>query len=124
MATVASGSFTIPRDGGSCRTREFKSRMDLASVAWSLQVDKCHTKYVEAKWGEAMRSLTLGLVVCALMVIGAPPAHAFGGSCKSIPGWCPSGDDQHKNSVPEPGTLGLLALGTAASVGMLRRKKK
>lgn len=28
------------------------------------------------------------------------------------------------NSVPEPGTLGLLAMGAAASIGMLRRKKK
>lgn len=28
------------------------------------------------------------------------------------------------SSVPEPGTLGLLALGAAATIGMLRRKKK
>jgi len=34
-----------------------------------------------------------------------------------------SGSGDH-NSVPEPGTLGLLALGAAASIGMLRRKKK
>jgi hypothetical protein len=28
------------------------------------------------------------------------------------------------NAVPEPGTLGLLVMGAAASIGLLRRKKR
>ncbi|HEX5461302.1 MAG TPA: PEP-CTERM sorting domain-containing protein [Steroidobacteraceae bacterium] len=47
--------------------------------------------------------------------------------CTWIPSMCPAQTDPGSgggNSVPEPGTLGLLALGAAASIGMLRRKKK
>lgn len=74
-----------------------------------------------------MSRIALGLVTCALMAVGAPLAHAFGGTCKVIPSWCPApvhGPSSPGTSTPEPGTLGLLALGAAASVGMLRRKKK
>ncbi|HVS77395.1 MAG TPA: PEP-CTERM sorting domain-containing protein [Steroidobacteraceae bacterium] len=73
-----------------------------------------------------MRRIALGLLASAIMVIGAPAAQAAI-TCHWIPAMCPaptgpgSGDDG--NSVPEPGTLGLLVLGAAASVGMLRRKK-
>ena len=73
-----------------------------------------------------MRGLALGLLAATLVAIGAPAAHA-GVTCKMIPSMCPAppgGDQHHGNSVPEPGTLGLLAMGAAASIGMLRRKKK
>lgn len=74
-----------------------------------------------------MQRITLGLLVCAVMAMGAPAAYSMG-TCKMIPSWCPapggpsSGGPGH--SVPEPGTLGLLAMGAAASIGMLRRKKR
>ena len=74
-----------------------------------------------------MSRITLGLLACALIAVGAPQAHATSGSCKVIPAWCPAPVHDPRSpgtSTPEPGTLGLLALGAAASVGMLRRKKK
>ena len=73
-----------------------------------------------------MNRITLSLLAAALIAIGAPAAHA-GTNCQWIPSWCPAQTDPGsggKNSVPEPGTLGLLAMGAAASIGMLRRKKK
>lgn len=76
--------------------------------------------------GTTVRGIALGLLASALVAMGAPVAHA-GVTCQWIPSMCPAppGDGGHHNHpVPEPGTLGLLALGAAASVGMLRRKKK
>ena len=77
-----------------------------------------------------MRGLTLSLLASAIVAISAPAAHA-GQSCKWIPSWCPAQSDpdpgnsgHHDHSVPEPGTLGLLVMGAAASIGMLRRKKR
>ena len=68
----------------------------------------------------------MGLLAATLIALGTPAAQAYQ-TCTYIPGMCPaqtnSGSGDH-NSVPEPGTLGLLALGAAASIGMLRRKKK
>ena len=77
-----------------------------------------------------MRGIALGLLAAGIMAIGAPAAQA-GVTCSWVPSMCPAppGDDEdggehHRHhSVPEPGTLGLLALGAAASIGMLRRKK-
>ena len=75
-----------------------------------------------------MRRITLGLLVCALIAIGAPAAHSGGVTCQAVPSWCPARVSNPPSgpgtSTPEPGTLGLLALGAAASIGMLRRKKK
>lgn len=74
-----------------------------------------------------MRTIMLGLLGCALMAIGAPAAHSGDATCKAIPSWCSAPTGHHHGpgtSTPEPGTLGLLALGAAASIGMLRRKKK
>ena len=77
--------------------------------------------------GMTVRGIALGLVASALVAIGAPAAHA-GVTCEWVPSMCPAppGDDGGKrhHPVPEPGALGLLALGAAASVGMLRRKKR
>ena len=73
-----------------------------------------------------MNRITLSLLAAAILAIGAPAAQA-GKSCKYIPGMCPVQTDPGSggnNSVPEPGTLGLLALGAAASIGMLRKKKR
>jgi len=58
------------------------------------------------------------------MAIGAPAAHA-GVTCQWIPAMCPPPPPGGTHpSVPEPGTLGLLALGAAASIGVLRRRKR
>lgn len=77
--------------------------------------------------GTTMRGVALGLVASALIAVGTPAAHA-GVTCQWIPSMCPAppGDEggKHHHPVPEPGTLGLLALGAAASIGMLRRKKR
>lgn len=76
--------------------------------------------------GKTVRGIALGLLASAVMVFGAPAAQA-GITCHWIPAMCPAptgpGSGGDGNSVPEPGTLGLLALGAAASIGMLRRKK-
>ena len=73
-----------------------------------------------------MRGITLGLLASALLVVGAPAAYSMS-NCKMIPSWCPppSGlGDHHHHPTPEPGTIGLLILGAAGSIGMLRRKKR
>lgn len=75
-----------------------------------------------------MRRITLGLLVSAMMVIGIPAAQA-GVTCQWVPSMCPAPGGPGSgggggSSVPEPGTLGLLVLGAAASIGMIRRKKK
>lgn len=74
-----------------------------------------------------MRGIALGLLAAGIMAIGTPAAQA-GVTCSWVPSMCPAppGDDggkHHHHPVPEPGTLGLLALGAAASIAMLRRKK-
>jgi PEP-CTERM motif len=84
-----------------------------------------------------MRQAGLALVaITAFMGLGVPVAEA-GITCKVIPSWCP-GDRStkgrsneglgttsvHKTSVPEPGTLMLLAAGaSAAGVAVFRRRK-
>jgi PEP-CTERM motif len=76
--------------------------------------------------GDVVRRMTLGLLAAAMVAIGAPAAQA-GVTCQWIPSMCPAPSGPGSgggNSVPEPGTLALLALGAAASVGMIRRKKK
>lgn len=73
-----------------------------------------------------MRGIALGLLASTLIAMGAPAAHA-GVTCQYIPSMCPAGGGGGSgggNSVPEPGTLGLLAMGAVASIGMLRRKKR
>ena len=72
-----------------------------------------------------MNRIALSLLAATLIAIGAPAAQAWE-PCTAVPGMCPppppgSGGN---NSAPEPGTLGLLALGAAASIGMLRKKKR
>jgi hypothetical protein len=76
-----------------------------------------------------VRKTVLGLLACGAMAIasGIPAAHAAV-TCKALPNWCPAqsdpGSDNGSNGVPEPGTIGLLAMGAAASIGMLRRRKR
>lgn len=68
----------------------------------------------------------MSLLAATVIALGAPAAQA-GTLCTQIPGMCPVQTNPGSgggNSVPEPGTLGLLAMGAAASIGMLRRKKK
>lgn len=60
--------------------------------------------------------------------VGAPAANA-GVTCKDFHAWCPEtvrinhqpGNDQ---STPEPGTLGLLALGAAVGIVRMRSRSK
>ncbi|MDB6091107.1 MAG: hypothetical protein JWN85_3891 [Gammaproteobacteria bacterium] len=84
-----------------------------------------------------MRQVGLAFVaVTALMALGAPIAEA-GVTCKIIPSWCPSdrshnednkngitGTDTPRTSVPEPGTLMLLAAGVTAVGGAVYRRRK
>lgn len=73
-----------------------------------------------------MNRIALSLLAATVIAIGTPAAHA-GVLCTQIPGMCPAQTNPGSgggNSVPEPGTLGLLAMGAAASIGMLRRKKR
>ena len=72
-----------------------------------------------------MSRITLSLLAATLIAIGAPTAQALQ-PCTYVPGMCPVQNNPGSggpNSTPEPGTLGLLALGAAASIGMLRKKK-
>jgi len=71
---------------------------------------------------QPLRYLGMAVVAGAVLALSAP---AFAGvTCSIIPSMCPpsTNPDQH-HSVPEPGTLGLLAVGAAAGVARLRRKR-
>jgi len=82
-----------------------------------------------------MRQVGLAFAaVATLMALGAPIAEA-GVTCKIIPSWCPgdsSAKTENKNgtigtprtSVPEPGTLMLLAAGITAVGGAVYRRRK
>ena len=84
-----------------------------------------------------MRQVGLAFVaVVALMALAAPIAEA-GVTCKIIPSLCPGdsnkGESNNGNngtigtprtSVPEPGTLMLLAAGAAAVGGAVYRRRK
>ena len=76
------------------------------------------------------RQLAVNLAASVLVVgLAASTAHA-GVNCKDVPGWCPSSTSQfrgsgHDHSTPEPGTLGLLAVGAAAAgLARLRQRTK
>lgn|GEM_PF-4364590 len=77
-----------------------------------------------------MRTTAIALAALGMLTLAAPAVQA-GVTCKMIPSMCPAlggrdhghGDQGH--STPEPGTLGLLALGAAAAgYAKLRRKKQ
>lgn len=73
-----------------------------------------------------MRGIALGLLASVVMVVGAPKAHAGTLLCRYVPSCAAQSNPNpgNHNPAPEPGTLGLLALGAAASVRILRRKKQ
>lgn len=83
------------------------------------------------KMGVALASVT------AALVLAAPMGAQAGVTCKWVKSWCPAsdfvvrGESDHDHgsdkthSVPEPGTLMLLAAGvTAVGGAALRRKNK
>jgi hypothetical protein len=71
------------------------------------------------------------LALAALVTIGASTAEAGSTLCGAVPSLCanpspPSngGGNSGGHSVPEPGTLGLLAVGAAAGWARLRKRLK
>ena len=87
-----------------------------------------------------MRKTALALIAVAgvAAVVGAPSANAFG-TCSSVHSWCGPQEsnkgtnrDSHGNgdqgtpstSVPEPGTLVLLAAGVTAIGGAAWRRRR
>lgn len=76
----------------------------------------------------------LGVILGAslfLAALGAPAAKA-GVTCAEFPSWCsPNQSSVHNlpptrgdHSTPEPGTLGLLALGAAVAFARMGSRKK
>ena len=76
-----------------------------------------------------MRKTALALIAVAgvAAVVGAPTANALQ-TCNAVRSWC--GPDQgnkgttHNTSVPEPGTLVLLAAGVSAIGGAAWRRRR
>jgi hypothetical protein len=79
-----------------------------------------------------MRKMGIALAsVTAALVLAAPMGAQAGVTCKWVKSWCPAddfvvrGESEKRHSVPEPGTLMLLAAGvTAVGGAALRRKNK
>lgn len=77
-----------------------------------------------------MRQLVTAFIALTAWVAFGAPASQAGVTCSHIPSWCspPSdpgpGAGDHHHSVPEPGTLGLLAVGAAAGLYRMRRRPK
>ncbi len=86
-----------------------------------------------------MRKSALALIAVAgvAAVVGAPTANAFG-TCSSVHSWCGGPQESNKGtnrdgkgeqgapstSVPEPGTLVLLAAGVTAIGGAAWRRRR
>jgi hypothetical protein len=73
------------------------------------------------------RHVGIVVVFSTVAAVAAAPATFAGVTCSIIPSMCPpapgnGGGGQH--SVPEPGTLGLLAVGAAAGLVRLRQRLK
>lgn len=73
----------------------------------------------------------LGLILGAMLLVGtfAAPAARAGVNCTRFSSWCPSIVMDHAaptgdHSTPEPGALGLLALGAAVGIARMRPRKK
>jgi hypothetical protein len=85
---------------------------------------------------EFMRKTALALIAVAgvAAVVGAPVANASA-TCSMVPSWCGKPDTDsnksitnvgpnHNTSVPEPGTLVLLAAGVTAIGGAAWRRRR
>jgi hypothetical protein len=86
-----------------------------------------HINHMKSVGGTVRRTLLSLLAAGALTIGSGMPAAQAGVTCSWIPSMCPAPSNPGSgggNSVPEPGTLGLLAMGVAASIGMLRRRKR
>jgi PEP-CTERM motif len=85
-----------------------------------------------------MRKTALALIAVAgvAAVVAAPAANAFG-TCSSVHSWCGGPQESNKGtnregqghsvptaSVPEPGTLALLAAGVTAIGGAAWRRRR
>jgi len=75
-------------------------------------------------------TILASLALAAFVTIGASTAEAGVTLCSVAPSLCAdpappsSGGGSGSHSVPEPGTLGLLAVGAAAGWARLRKKLK
>jgi hypothetical protein len=65
------------------------------------------------------------LALVGMVGFAAPPAYA-GATCKIVPSWCPPPPGGGgTTSVPEPATLGVLAMGAcAAALAAAKRRGK
>lgn len=74
----------------------------------------------------------LTLATCVSLAALSIPGARAGVTCSDFPDWCPPGIQRVQptpgpgtgQSTPEPGALGLLALGSAVGILRMRRKGK
>jgi PEP-CTERM motif len=79
-----------------------------------------------------VRQLGLILGASVLLATAAMPLAQAGVTCSAFPDWCPPGITKvgppppppGDHSTPEPGALGLLALGAGAAIYRMRRRGK
>jgi len=75
----------------------------------------------------AVRNIIWALLAALGMVLSGAQTAQAAATCKVVPSWCPPapGGSGGTESVPEPATLGVLAMGAwAAALAASRRRKK
>jgi PEP-CTERM motif len=73
-----------------------------------------------------VRNIIWALVAALGVVVSAAQPVQAAATCKVVPTWCPPapGGSGGTESVPEPVTLGVLAMGAAAAFAVGRRRKR
>jgi PEP-CTERM motif len=72
----------------------------------------------------AVRQVTMVIAAGVVLALGTAAPVFAGVTCSFIPAMCPPSTGPGNHSVPEPGTLGLLAVGAVAGITRLRRHLK